>query len=140
MDTLQTITDPPERELHTLENLPEDAWRTFYLLDEGCMIACHSLRKFIVFYLSESTQRLQIGDIGTSNDTAQLKIFGPVADDEEPMLCEYMVTRAEVQALSREERLMLKEKVKAMRIRNSYGAIDTALTNKVLKNIGLWSE
>lgn len=82
-------------------------------------IQCANLGVFLAFLHSEGTRRAHFNGAHIGQRWAQIRVYGPVADDENPMTAHYKIHAGNVERLDKSE-------VRAMRER--------------LDEVGMWKE
>ena len=90
------ITDTPSAKGFDEYNL----W-DFWLLDEAEDVPCGSILTFLHYLCSEGTKDCEILDASTlATDFVDIRLSGPLADDERNHLLRYRLTRGNVRRLT----------------------------------------
>jgi hypothetical protein len=101
------ITDAPFAKGFDQYNL-WDLW----LLDEAEDINCGSMRTFLHYLCSEGTKHCEILDASTpATGFVDIRLTGPLADDERNHFLRYRLTRGNVKRLKEAERHLLVSKL-----------------------------
>ena len=88
-----------------------DLW-DLWLLDEAEEVPCGSIRTFLYYLCSEGTKRCEILNVGTiATGFVDLRLTGPVADDERNHILHYRLTRDNVGRFEGAEKDLLVRKL-----------------------------
>ena len=88
-----------------------DLWE-LWLLDEAEDVPCGSIRTFLNYLCSEGTKHCEILDASTlATGFVDIRLSGPLADDERNHLLHYRLTRGNVGRLKEMERDLLVSKL-----------------------------
>jgi hypothetical protein len=84
----------------------------FWLLDEAEGVPCGSILPFLHYLCSEGTKDCEILDASTlATDFVDIRLSGPLADDERNHLLRYRLTRGNVRRLKEAEKDLLVSKL-----------------------------
>ena len=87
-----------------------DLWE-LWLLDEAEEVPCTSIRTFLHYLCSKGTTHCEINQasplLGTGGGSVDIRLTGPVADDERNHFLQYRLTPANVGQLGEEEKDLL---------------------------------
>jgi hypothetical protein len=88
-----------------------DLW-DLWLLDEAEDVPCGSIRTFLHYLCSEGTKHCEILDASTlATGFVDIRLTGPLADDERNHLLHYQLTRGNVGRLGEAEKDLLVSKL-----------------------------
>jgi hypothetical protein len=107
---------------------------SFFDLDEEAFVPCKSARWFLMYLLSPRTTKVERTGLGVGFGKAQLLLYGPVTDDCGNLVCEYTLTRKEVQALDVSEKRALRDALRERKLSKDPSGIQT---RKVLDELGI---
>ena len=112
-----------------------DLW-DLWLLDEAEDVPCESIRTFIYYLCSRGTKHCEfLNDRGLTTGCVDVRLTGPLADDERNHLLRYRLTRVDIAKLKEAEKNLLVAK-----LIKHYPIRDGELHQKVcraLKAVGL---
>jgi hypothetical protein len=88
-----------------------DLWE-LWLLDEGEEVPCGAIRTFLNYLCSEGTIHCEILNTSSlATGSVDIRLTGPLADDERNHLLRYRLTRGNVGRLKEEEKDLLVRKL-----------------------------
>jgi len=88
-----------------------DLW-DLWLLDEAEDVPCESIRTFIYYLCSRGTKHCEIlNDRGLTTGSVDVRLTGPLADDERNHLLRYRLTRVDIAKLKEAEKNLLVAKL-----------------------------
>jgi hypothetical protein len=111
---MQTVT--PDRTKITATSLAKgfgeyDLWELWHL-DEAEDVPCGSILAFLHYLYSEGTKHCEILDASTlATGFVDIRLTGPLADDERNHLLHYRLTRGNVRRLKEAEKGLLASKL-----------------------------
>lgn len=88
-----------------------DLWG-LWLLDEAEEVPCGSIRTFLYYLCSKGTKHCEILNAGVpTTDSVDIRLIGPLADDERSHFLRYRLTHGNVGRLKEAEKNLLARKL-----------------------------